>query len=360
MIPTLKLDYTIESPEERKVLVEQIIAENENLTPGYLEVLANYLVLCMEKQEKKERKILTDNRLATVNKREHSLEGLAGSMKNGEDSIYGLIKDNNKNTIFKPKISITKEDIETIPPLKELRKGIQAYEDALKQAKGTEKARLIKKALIEMRRDQYIIKSAYLKPIQPSSRIPPYQRTHPKLEDTSFIKGQKVTVQGLSLMDPKVTSAILRDYSRLRQESYDQFTGDLWYLIRVFDDMCDLAFKDYPIYERIVQLKIDKKQNLEIQETLKDEFGVTYSIEYLSSLWRNKLPKLIAEAALESFLTWHYRTHNWPMKKCSKCGQIKPAHNQFFSKNNTSRDHYYSICKKCRNKKRREEKEKNG
>ena len=63
----IKLDYTIESPEERKALVEKIIAENPNLSSSYLEILADYLVLCMEKQEKKEKNILTDNRMATVN-----------------------------------------------------------------------------------------------------------------------------------------------------------------------------------------------------------------------------------------------------------------------------------------------------
>lgn len=71
-----KLDYTLESPEERKALVEKIIAETPDITPQYLEVLGDYLVLCMEKQEKKERKILTDNRMTTVNKRETSFEGL--------------------------------------------------------------------------------------------------------------------------------------------------------------------------------------------------------------------------------------------------------------------------------------------
>lgn len=71
-----KLDYTLESPEERKALVEKIIAETPDITPQYLEALGDYLVLCMEKQEKKERKILTDNRMTTVNKRETSFEGL--------------------------------------------------------------------------------------------------------------------------------------------------------------------------------------------------------------------------------------------------------------------------------------------
>ena len=76
MIDLIKLDYTIESPEERKALVEKILEENPNPSESYLEILADYLILCMEKQEKKERKILTENRLSTVNKRECSFEGL--------------------------------------------------------------------------------------------------------------------------------------------------------------------------------------------------------------------------------------------------------------------------------------------
>ena len=87
---------------------------------------------------------------------------------------------------------------------------------------------------------------------------------------------------------------------------------------------------------------------------LKEEFGTTYSIEYISSLWRNKIPKMIAETALEDFLVWQYKENSYPMKTCTKCGETKPAHNQFFSRNSTSSDGWYSICKKCRNKKRGE------
>ena len=50
---SIKLDYTIQSPEERKELVEKILEENPNPTPRYLEIMADYLVLAMEKQEKK-------------------------------------------------------------------------------------------------------------------------------------------------------------------------------------------------------------------------------------------------------------------------------------------------------------------
>lgn len=90
----IKLDYTLETPEERNELVKKILEENPNPNEKYLEILADYLILCMEKQEKKEKKILTENRLATVNKRETSFEGLVSQLENGEDGIYNLISEN--------------------------------------------------------------------------------------------------------------------------------------------------------------------------------------------------------------------------------------------------------------------------
>ena len=95
----IKLDYSIESPEERNELVKKILEDNPEPNEKYLEVLADYLILCMEKQERKERKILTDNRMTTVNKRETSFEGLISQFENGEDGIYNLITEN-KNIIF--------------------------------------------------------------------------------------------------------------------------------------------------------------------------------------------------------------------------------------------------------------------
>ena len=68
----IKLDYSLQSPEERNELVKKILEENPEPNEKYLEILADYLVLCMEKQERKKRKILTDNRMTTVNKRETS------------------------------------------------------------------------------------------------------------------------------------------------------------------------------------------------------------------------------------------------------------------------------------------------
>ena len=87
----MKLDYTLQTPEERVKLVEEVLKEDPEPSENYMEILADYLFLCMEKQEKKEKKILTENRMATVNKRETSYEGLVSQLENGEDGIYNLM-----------------------------------------------------------------------------------------------------------------------------------------------------------------------------------------------------------------------------------------------------------------------------
>ena len=127
-------------------------------------------------------------------------------------------------------------------------------------------------------------------------------------------------------------------------------------MIQSLEDLATRALS--PLLFRIVELKVDGKENAEIQKTLIQEFGITYSLVYLSSLWTNKIPKTIAAQAKEDYLIQYYKEHNLPLKRCSKCGRWKPAHNQFFSKNKVSSDGLYSVCKKCRNSKRNEVKKK--
>ena len=309
----------------------------------------------MEKQERKERKILTDNRMMTVNKRECSFEGLVSQLENGEDGIYNLITDN-KNQIFQPKVTITKKDLDEIQPLRQLREAINVWEAKLKVTEGKD-AFVIKKALIEMRKDQYVIKNAYRRPIVPNKLT---RSTHVIMlpdETSSFDEEGYPIPKGVSLLNPVVCSAILCNYSRLKEDSFDRFEGDLYYLMLAFDEIADKALKEYPLYERIVECKVDGLQNTQIQEILQMEFGIKHSLEYISSLWRKKIPKLIASQAEDEYLYWYYlNIEKGKYKKCSRCGQVKLAHNKYFSKNKTSRDGFYSICKKCRNSKNKTKK----
>ena len=73
------------------------------------------------------------------------------------------------------------------------------------------------------------------------------------------------------------------------------------------DNLIERTLKDqYPLLYDLLIYKIDGKQNLEIQQLLYADHGVFHSIEYISSLWRNKIPKLLAAEAEKEYLIWYY------------------------------------------------------
>lgn len=352
--PSRKLDYSLQTPEERNELVKKIIDETppEQLTNKYLEILSDYIIFAMDKEERKQKKILTDNRMVTVNKRETSFQGLAGQLENGEDGIYNMIA-NDKNIIFTPKICITQKDVDEIPALRDLRAAIETVEKQEKAATGKRKF-MLKKQLIEMRQDQYVIKNSYRQPMYFTNAIKSFSKTNfdEKIEIT---KDGEVKSNGLvSFFNPKHISALLCNYSKLKEDAWGKFWADSYFLMEDLDALIERTLKDdYPLYYDLLIYKIDGKQNIEIQTLLNEKHGIKHSVEYISSLWRNKIPKLLAEKAQEEYIVWYYTTQEYgKWKKCSRCGQIKLADNRFFSKNKTSKDGFYSICKCCRNKKK--------
>lgn len=354
----IKLDYTIESPQERTELVKQIVESlpPQRLTHRYLQILADYIIFAMTKQERKSKKINTSNRMVTINKRETSFEGLVSKFENGEDGIYNLITED-KNIIFTPKISITEQDIATIPGLKELREAIEMVEQAEKKARGKKKF-LLKKQLIQMRQDQYVIKNSYKQPMYCLNAVKSFNTM--SFNDDIIVKSDG-TIQDKSLisfLNPKHISALLCNYSKLKEDCYGKFYTDGYYLMEDLDALIEKTLKEkYPLYYSLMIYKIDGKQNIEIQKLLEQQHGIKHSVEYISSLWRNKIPKLLADQAKKDYLNWYFTIkEKGKWKKCSRCQEIKLAHNEFFSKNNSSKDGFYSICKCCRNQKNKQSK----
>ena len=307
----------------------------------------------MEKKERREHKIITENRQATLDKRETSWQQLADKLENGEDGIYNISNHaRGKAVLLQPKVSITKQDLEEIPDLKQLRDAINSVEKQAKKSSGYTKYKLYKQ-LIEMRKSQYIIKDAYRKPLYPTKLI--HTKHSLEMKENVFLDSdEKVHGFGITLLNINVINSILNNYKKLKDESKDKINDDIWYVLYDFDSVYKDAMRDYPIYRKIVELKIDGYQNIEIQQEINKLFNVNYSPEYISSIWRKRIPKIIIAEEEKRFLSYYYlNIEKGHYKKCGKCGQIKLAHNKYFSLNKESGDGYYSICKQCRNKKKR-------
>ena len=68
-------------------------------------------------------------------------------------------------------------------------------------------------------------------------------------EEISINSEDYCDYSGVSLLNPEICSAILCNYSKLKQDSAENFEGDLWYLMYDFDQLSDIALKPYPLYE---------------------------------------------------------------------------------------------------------------
>ena len=350
-------DTSLKTPEERNAHITEFLANtpSEKLTPYFLDRLAEYIISAKTIDERhKTNSVITSNRKKRMDYRETSFEGLIGKLENGEDGIYNMIA-NDKNIIFQPRADITEEEIETIPYLKEWQETIDKVVKMRDSAAGSRRRKLTQQ-IIEMRQDKYVIRSSYKKPIYSMNLIKSLPKVN--LAETIEIdeKGFPHSNGLISLFNEEHVAAILANYSKIKEDSWDRVNEDAKWLIYDLENLIDAALKEkYPMLYDLMIYKIDGRTNAEIQSLLFDTYGKTHTVEYLSSLWKNKIPKLIAEEASRQYLIWYYtfkeRGH-W--KKCNRCGQIKLGHNFFFSKNKTAKDGWYSICKECRNNKTKE------
>ena len=133
----IKLDYSLKTAQERANFVANLPKEQVK-SKKYIEILADYIISAMTKDEKKKKEIITDNRMITINKRETSYQGLVSKFENGEDGLYNLMI-NDKNVLLTPKVSITEKDVAEIPALKTLKDSIESVKRMEEKATGKRK-----------------------------------------------------------------------------------------------------------------------------------------------------------------------------------------------------------------------------
>lgn len=358
MVELPTLDYNLSTPEERIEYVNTLLENNinEELPNKYLTYLANYILFVADKnQTKKERNaehsIVTKNREITVSKRQVSFEEVVSNLENGEDGIYALIS-NDKNKILDYREPLTNEDFEKMPELTGYLNIIERLKAQFKKAKGQKKFSL-KKQIIETWQQMYMLKASYTgAPARTKTPAQIKSLAHMDLDETIYFDTNDYPQSTcmVSLYNPEHVSVLLTYYNQLKQESWEDLRSDMHWLLMDLDNLIARTLKNKPILRDLLDWKIAGYTNDEIQIFMNSKYGIQHTNQYFSTLWRNRIPKMIVEEAQKHYLIWYYtHNHTGTWKRCGKCGQLKLAHPLFFSKNN-SKDSYYSICKECRNK----------
>lgn len=138
------------------------------------------------------------------------------------------------------------------------------------------------------------------------------------------------------------------------QEGEDDFlkTGSklldaLWFYVRQ---------ADLPLIQRkILDLKIKKVKNQDIATIVNQEFGKSYTTNYISTIFRQKIIPTINEAAIyhEKIIGSIFFEEDF--KVCSKCGRLLLRDSINFVRRTRAKDGLSNHCKKC-DKEEREKK----
>lgn len=107
------------------------------------------------------------------------------------------------------------------------------------------------------------------------------------------------------------------------------------------------------MYQEILQMKMRHCTNQQIVDVINPKYGKTYNINYISTIFRQKILKEIAAA-----VTYHKDiVVNLPFpenfKKCKDCGNILLKDPRNFTHKTTVKDEWANRCKNCDKKRRK-------
>lgn len=129
--------------------------------------------------------------------------------------------------------------------------------------------------------------------------------------------------------------------------------GGLLDTLRFYEEIADLS----EIQREILFLKEKKKKNVDIASYVNGKYGKSYTANYISTIFKQKIIGKINEAAKLHQDTIENCFFPENFKKCSDCGKILLLDKRNWVKKSRSKDGFQNRCKRCERKNRESKKE---
>ena len=142
----------------------------------------------------------------------------------------------------------------------------------------------------------------------------------------------------------------LEDSAALKEiESTTQFLIDTFKYYAAISNLSD-------IYREILELKIKKKKNQDIANYINQKYGKSYTSNYISTLFKQKIIKKITEAAAYHQQIIEAIFFPEEFKICNTCGRTLLKCSNNFVRKERSKDGFTNRCKICDKEERKRKK----
>lgn len=227
------------------------------------------------------------------------------------------------------------------------------FKDRVRVMGGEERYFKLRKMYGQLVSDYNRVKEILVEPISFQSPTPPttvynFNRdTWYYDEDGNIVE---ISQNLINFSDPNTYKGFILNYYDLADKYEDNFTDDMWYMLRLFEDVVMKA--DLTSEEKfIISMLMKGKTRQDIIKGFTAKFNRDISKQVLSTWITRTIPNKLTRTYIESVDDWLYTYKiKGNYKKCSKCNEIKLISNdRYFGKDSRNRDGFKSICRKCDN-----------
>ena len=350
------LDFNLQAYQERLGLVNFLVEQGllSLCLPSELDKVTNYLLYAEDVDAEVELKEGSRKKVSYETLIETAL-GEATVQRSQEVSIYRV-----------PRPTIDREKDADIPFMKDLWEAIdyiseqyQYCREVLEGKRDMDPNRklvptyqtkyFLREWMIDLRREQFLLKDSYRPPVGSSGGFPSH------VEKPDYI-GMCIGPHVLCDYEMKVDygnwrhiHAMLKYYSGMKAKTEGNPFHPWWDMYNFLDELIERT-RLSPEHRLILEEKIDHIPNEQIVRDLEYLGCKTYSINYISTIWKQHITKQIAKQA---YLWWEEKTHKpdgtlenmtrWRI--CPQCGRQLYAHELNFGKYQDGS--WKELCKDC-------------